>query len=77
MGRCSSSYALKHICPEGQTLPITILNNIVNIVFSTKTEDKEIPFQRDTVRIDAQKSMNIWLLLFDSKRNCLAFALHR
>lgn len=56
MGRSSGSYVLKHICPEGQTPPTTIFNDIVNIVFNTKAEGKEIPFQRDNMRIDPQKS---------------------
>ena len=39
--------ALKYTCPEGQTLPIAMFNNTVNIVSNTKTEGKEISFPRD------------------------------
>lgn len=52
--------AVKHICPEGQTLLITIVNNTVNIGFNTETAGKEMPFPRHTERTDSQKSMNIF-----------------
>lgn len=38
--------ALKHICPEGQTLLITTPKSIVKIGFTTETEGKETPFAR-------------------------------